>query len=171
MEIIDPSCIQQTKTAKFSFALPQDTQDDFPWKCSVRIHHCHLAHSALFYPRKREQHGLLWGHVTQMEKAIQMLYSSLASCISDSLTASQIQCDLSSKNIRIIKFRKHQVCNYSWIFAYRVQRRVMWFPMASLVHFCWNQALPIRTLLRAVGRHFGFVLDLRSSRRLCPHFK
>lgn len=115
MEIIDPSCIQQTKTAKFSFALPQDTQDDFPWKCSVRIHHCHLAHSALFYPRKREQHGLLWGHVTQLEKAIQMLYSSLASCISDSLTASQIQCDLSSKNIRIIKFRKHQVCNYSWI--------------------------------------------------------
>lgn len=28
----------------------------------------------------------------------------------------------------------------------------MWFPTASLVHFCWNQAHPVRTLLGAAGR-------------------
>lgn len=37
-----------------------------------------------------------------------------------------------------------------WLdFAYRAQGRVTWFPMATLVHFCWNQALPVGRLLSA----------------------
>lgn len=44
-----------------------------------------------------------------------MLYSSLAGCISESLPNSQTRCNLSSANIWIIKFCKHEVCNYDWI--------------------------------------------------------
>ena len=54
-----------------------------------------------------------------------------------------------------------------WLdFAYRAQRRVKWFPTASLVHFCWNGAIPIGRLLSAAGRRSLFWL----SRRFCHHF-
>lgn len=44
-----------------------------------------------------------------------MLYSSLASCISESLPDSQTRCHLSSTNIWIIKFYKYKVGSYGWI--------------------------------------------------------
>lgn len=50
-------------------------------------------------------------------------------------------------------------------FAYKAQGRVMWLPTASLVHFCWNQALPMRRLLSKAGRKSLFL----PSRRFCHH--
>lgn len=44
-----------------------------------------------------------------------LLYSALASCISESLFDGETRCHLSSARIRIIKFCKYQVCNYGWI--------------------------------------------------------
>lgn len=94
-----------------------------------------------------------------------MFYSFLATYISESSPDSQTRCHLSSANIWIIKFYKQEV-QLRLDFAYRAQGRVMWFPTASLVHFCWNQAHPVRTLLGAAGRHSLFW----SSQRFCHHF-
>lgn len=51
-------------------------------------------------------------------------------------------------------------------FAYKGQRRVMWLLTVSLVHFCWNQALPMRRLLSKAGRRSLFL----PSRRFWHHF-
>lgn len=66
-------------------------------------------------------------------------------------------------NYRVLQVPSVQL----WMdFACKGQRRVMWLPKASLVRFCWNQALPMRRLLSKTRSKSLFL----PSRRFCHHF-
>lgn len=79
--------------------------------------------------------------------------SSLACCISESLFDGETTFILCTHmNYKVLQVPSVQL---QLDFAYKGQRRVMWLPTVSLVHFCWNQALPMRRLLSKAGRVYS----------------